>query len=306
MIVILTYKYNEQEKKFYCGVALLLAATLTTSCGQDVMDETGAAEQQEVQQVTTVADLTQQLRAYDAAVMGCTRVGESAWIDPSAMAVTNARMGIALADASGAIVGAVKGGLKGAILGAVARSLKKLLDKLLPLSTLNMTTPTIFVADGCAPMLSDSVGYYHNLLETELYNQYATKTLPTSNVLFNKTDMMMRYVSKGYVAEGQFTTQQRQALISDFNTFRAADRNDLSFDEYSDLLKQINTESSDYIDFAAEYLFTVFYGNVDIDDYTEEVLFLIANSNADVEDISVLNSCIQVAHASTIFSTNIE
>ena len=294
------------KRFFVCGVAMLLAAAMVTSCGQDVADETGVAEQQKTQRVTTVAELTQQLRAYDVALMGCTRAEISSWADPSAMAVTNARMGIALADAGGAVYGALRGGLKGAIAGAVAFSVKKLLDNLLPKFFLEMSTPTIFGSEDSAPMVNDSVGYYHNLVETRLCNQYTDTPLPASNVLLAQADLMMRSVSAGYRAEGMFTGQQQQALIDGFNTFRAEDRNDLSFDDYADLLKQMNTESGDYIDFAAEYLFTVFYGNVDIDDYTEEVLFMINNSNADVEDIGVLNNAIQVAHASTIFSANIK
>lgn len=294
------------KRNFVCCVAALLAAAMVTSCGQDVADETGVAEQQEMQRVTTVAELTQQLRAYDAALMGCTRAEISSWADPSGMAVTNARMGIALADAGGAALGRKYGGWKGAVLLGALVSADALLDRLLPKFFLEMSTPTIFGSDDCAPMVNDSVGYYHNLVETRLCNQYTDTPLPASNVLLAQTDLMMRSVSAGYKAEGMFTGQQQQALITGFNTFRAENRNDLSFDDYADLLKQMNTEVSDYIDFAAEYLFTVFYGNVDIDDYTEEVLFMINNSNADVEDIGVLDNTIQVAHASTIFSANIK
>lgn len=68
---------------------------------------------------------------------------------------------------------------------------------------------------------------------------------------------------------------------------------------------QANPEDGDYIDFAAEYLFTVFYANVDVDEYTREVLFMINNANMDVSDTELLTSCIQVAHASTIFSNGI-
>ena len=294
------------KRNFVCCVAAAMAAAMVTSCGQDVADETGVAEQQETQRVTTVAELTQQLRAYDAALMGCTRAEISSWADPSGMAVTNARMGIALADAAGAAYGAIKGGLQGAIAGAAVFSVKKLLDKLLPKFFFEMSTPTIFVSDDCAPMVNDSVGYYHNLVETRLCNQYTDTPLPASNVLLAQADQIIRSESAGYRAKGMFTVQQQRALIAGFDTFRAEDRNYLSFDDYADLLKQMDTASSDYIDFAAEYLFTVFYGNVDIDDYTEEVLFMINNSNADVEDIGVLDNVIQVAHASTIFSANIK
>lgn len=293
------------KRNFVCGVALLLAAAMMTSCGQDVVEETGVAEQQEAQRVTTVAELTQQLRAYDAALMGGTRAGESAWADPSVMAVTNARMGIAMADAGGAIRGGLRGGVKGAILGAVTSSLSALLNRLFSNAVLHSVTPTVFAING-TPTLSDSVGYYHNFVEAEMYNMDANSNKRTSNVLLGRADGIMKNVSTGYNAGVALTRQQQIELTEDLDAFRAADRTDLTFDGYCGLLKQLDTESSDYIDFAAEYLFTVYYGNVDIDDYTEEVLFMISNSNADVEDVGVLNRCIQVAHASTIFSSNIK
>lgn len=293
------------KRNIACGVALLLAAAMMTSCGQDVVEETGVAEQQEAQRVTTVADLTQQLRAYDAALMGGTRAGESAWADPSGMAVVNARMGIAMADAGGAIRGGLRGGVKGAIVGAVASSLSALLDRLFSASVLQPVTPTVFAING-TPTLSDSVGYYHNVVEAAMYKMDACSNKQSSNLLLGRADRIMKSISTGYNAGEEFTNQQKRDIASDLDAFRAADRTDLTFDGYCSLLKQLDTESSEYIDFAAEYLFTVYYGNVDIDDYTEEVLFMISNSNADVEDVGVLNRCIQVAHASTIFSANIK
>lgn len=297
----------KMKRNFPCGVgmALLLAAAMMTSCGQDVVEETGVAEQQEAQRVTTVAELTQQLRAYDAALMGGTRAGESAWADPSVMAVTNARMGIAIADASGAIRGCIRGGVKGAIIGAVTRSLSALLDRIFSASVLQSVTPTVFTVNG-TPTLSDSVGYYHNVVEAAMYNMDVNSNKQSSNLLLGRADGIMKSISTGYNAGGEFTNQQKIDIAADLDAFRAADRTDLTFDGYCSLLKQVDTESSDYIDFAAEYLFTVYYGNVDIDDYTEEVLFMISNSNADIEAIDVLNRCIQVAHASTIFSSNIK
>ena len=281
------------------GLMVMMCAGLFVSCSQDETDvAAGAATQAEAQpNVTTVAELTARLRNYNADVYGVTR-GTRAWgNDNQQVNATNRKLGIVTADVSGALKGWKRFGWRGAVIGGSAYSLLKLLTNWLkPLFT---NKPLVIYPSGNAVSVRDSIGYYHNVLERETYRIDSNSNLLSSTALLERMDSIMRKNSDGYAAAGTITQQNLSALAADTDEFVATDRDDLSFDDYCDLQIANNPEQADYINFVAEYLFVVFYGNVDVDEYTGEVLFMINHSNADVGDAALLNSAIQVAYASS-------
>ena len=81
----------------------------------------------------------------------------------------------------------------------------------------------------------------------------------------------------------------------------------LPFDEYCYKLKTINPSASDHIDFVAEYLYQMVYGNVDdAEEYTRNVLYMIKNGNVDIEDSNALYNAIQIGYASLKMSKNLK
>lgn len=305
-------------RKFYLTMCLAatFVAAFVSSCSQD---ET--IEQQEkamAPRATTVKELTAQLRAYNASIAGDMTVMQPLKVRKPGLTKGDA-ISVGIADAKGAIRGAIRGGVHGAIVGGAVSSLWKftfILAKKYFFSS--KTKASVIAADpssiapkifptGITPTLNDSVGYYHNMIEAKMYRIDTCSYQRSSSYLVSMANVGMKLISTEYAATGGLSSQQKSAITSDVNTLRNADTEELSFDDYCNLLKSLNPEDSDYIDFAAEYLYIVTYGNVNIDDYTEEVMYLINNSNAGVDDITILNKSIQVAYASMIFSqcTNI-
>ncbi len=288
------------------GLSLLVIAVIASSCTQE--------EQYEVKEnKTTVKELTAQLRAYNASISGDMTVVQPLKVRKPGL-TQNEKISIAIADARGAARGWKYGGTGGAIAGAAGCSLLKMAAIYLSKGTIKSPAaapaissgkptivPKIFAA-GSTSAFSDSVGYYHNMIENIMYKTYPNIQQLTTNNLVGTAETLLRYMSVGYSSTGRLATWQLSAIVNDVEAFRNADTNELSFDEYCDLLKSLNPADGDYIDFAAEYLYAVVYGNVDIDDYTEEVFYMIKNSNAGVGDVAMLNKCIQVAYASVLYS----
>lgn len=284
-------------------LAAVLTAGLSASCTQD--DEAAVqTEQQEKRQTTSVKELTEQLREYNSRVYGKTRGAEVAETE-TRRGLLDKGIKVAIADANGAIRGYSRGGATGALIGGALFSLLKAAwDNFFPSMSVAVAYPKV-IPTGNSFVFRDSVGYYHNMLETRLYNMDNNSQLRTSGELIGRAEGIMNGVSAGFVSAGGLTDLQRAAIAADADAFREIGQTDLPFDDYCALLKRQNPEDGDYIDFTAEYLYIVFYANVDVDEYTEEVLFMINNSNSDVEDAGKLNNCIQIAYASSVLSDNI-
>lgn len=281
------------------GVATLMAAALMASCsGDNVAEQVEGAE--EVRQTVTVKELTEQLRAYNANII--TRQSTSGEAGTQ-ITPTSVRMGIVAADVKGAIRGGMLGGLKGAIVGAAVYSASKAIWKHFFTFVTMAVDPTV-INKNDAPAFDDSVGYYHNRLEFVLYKKPEYNKTPRTMVF--KADALMRASSAGYAADGGLTDLQKANLARDMERFVRVGNVELPFDDYCAKLKELNPEDGDYIDFAAEYLYIVFYANVDVDEYTREVLFMIDNANADIEDATLLYQCVQVAHASSVMAKSVK
>lgn len=280
------------------GVVTLFAAALTISCsGDNVAEQIESNEQ--ASNTVSVKELTERLKVYNANIL--TR-GEGSGDIGTPQTLINKRMGVVMADVKGAIRGGMRAGVKGAIVGAAIYSTAAALWKLFFNKSMMVVDPMI-VQGGNAPAFSDSVGYYHNRLEFVLYKNPSYNKTPKTMVV--KADAMMRANSVGYATGGGLTNLQKANLVRDMERFVRTKGDELPFDDYCAQLKQLDPEDGDYIDFAAEYLYIVFYANVDVDEYTREVLFMIDNANADIEDTALLYQCIQVAHASTVMANSV-
>lgn len=285
-----------KNRIFTIGLAALLTAGLMSSCSQEVATE--AQETQETARKVTVKELTERLRDYNASVYGLTR-DTRAWGGTTQVDATKKKMGIVLADVSGAYAGAYFGGWIGAVTGAALFSLADIIDKKYFPNMLVTREPVIYLWGNVA-VASDSTGFYHNMLEVSLYDQKGAAVIDKPMDMLTDVDNIMRRKSAGYAAAGGLSNNVMKAITDEFDDFRTIDSDSLSFDDYCDVLIARNPERADYINFVGEYLFAVFYGNVDVDEYTGEVMFMISHSNAGVEDANLLNICIQVAYASSI------
>lgn len=290
----------KRTKTIMIGLVTLLITGLAASCSQDVVEELKTVE---TQQTTTVKDLTAQLIAYNASTYGTTRTTVGPWIDNPADN-TKVKMNVVVADVKGAIRGFFRGGWKGALVGAAASSIIQMgKNRLFPTLMSTVKNPKVFAANGdVAP--TDSLGYYHNMLELMIHSSYPSCHNMPSGMLISKANETMNHISLGYSTTYKLANNQITAIHNDINAYRDIDINSISFDSYCDELTQLNPEDKDYIDFVAEYLYVVCYANsVNIDEYTENVLFIINNANAaDVDDISMLDKCVQIAYASSVLS----
>lgn len=287
----------KRVKFFALGFMALLATGAMTSCSQDVTTE--QPEASEARQKTTVKELTERLKAYNASVYGVTRATEGPWLD-TPVEQTEMKMKVAMADVKGAIRGFFRGGWKGALIGAAVNSLiQAAKEKLFPSMIESTQYPNIIVTNPRFPY-ADSLGYYHNSVETELYNKNTNCQYRSTAQLVGKADSIMRRKSRGYLKD--YNSMNTSAIIRDTEKLRQINLKAFSFDEYCDILKRRDSVDCDYIDFVAEYLYAVNYANVNIDDYTEEVMFMITNANAGVGNVNALNGCLQVAYASTVLS----
>ena len=284
------------------GLAALLSTSLLTACSQD--DTAAVANvQQEENKTVTVKELTERLRTYNASVYGMTRASQDPWVSQPETS-TDTRMKVVAADVAGAMWGAKRGGAVGALVGGGLSSLAKIVkDRLFKWIMGTLSTPRVFRA-AASPAFSDSIGYYHNVLESEMYKMDNNIDRITSQQLFDRADSIMQNTSTGYKAAPRFTAVQKSGICADLDVLRSIDTSDMTFDDYCDKLIELNPEGEDYINFVAEYLYIVNYANVDIDEYTEEVMFMINNANADVEDSSLLFTCMQVAYASTLVAND--
>lgn len=294
-------------KKHYILVGALVAACSLTSCSNDEDTEPTGQRAAIVleSRTTTVGELTERLRSYNRN-LGCKYTDAPFKSLPKPTFTTKDKIKIAIADVKGGLRGA-GGGVPGVIVGAAVQSLIKAGEiyawKNLKAWFSDKMFNGLIHSNGDFEF-ADSVGYYHNLAEAGMYNINNSSHLMTSYALVESADSMMRRVSSGYVEAGGLDSNELAMVAAHTDNVRNITDNDLSFDAYLKQLKAQNPEDADYLDFAAEYLYTVFYANVDIDEYTDEVMIIVRDSNADIEDSSLLYNCIQIAYASVIYARN--
>lgn len=292
----------KQNKIFGLGMAAFLAAGLLTACSQEENVATGMVELQEANKRVTVDELTERLKAYNASVYGVTRGAESPWLRTSNKKGDKVEK-VILADVEGALRGFKRFRFLGAVIGAIVSSLAEATKgDLFEREVDEVEYPNVYTQSQTAG-LCDSIGYYHNAVEAEMYNMDRNSHQQPTQKLMNRADSIMERKSSEYAKTRtmDYSTAMAMSQIKlDIDKIRAIDNSDMTFDEYYAVLKQQNPEDSEYLDFAIEYIYVVNYANVDIDEYTEEVLFMINNSNADIEDAAMLSSCIQVAYASAV------
>ncbi len=284
------------------GLVAIFATALMSSCTQEEREEMPERK-------TTVEELTAQLRAYNASLGVTVPIDIETRISTPTF-TTKDKIKIALADAKGALRGGATGGVPGAILGAAVQSLIKATKvyawkQFTATLRSNYSYGLVFGTNGEAT-LADSIGYYHNILEAEMYRQDSLAHLKITESLMRKANTMMRKISRGYNLSGILLPNMLDRMGGYARAINNINDEELSFDEYCRRLKMMYQEDAPYLDFAAEYLYAAFYGNVDLQEYTEQVLFMIDNSNTGVENARLLNYCIQVAHASVVYNNNTE
>ena len=285
------------------GILLLFVAGFFSSCSQEERNEMPESK-------TTVAELTTRLKAYNTSIGVTVPADDDTRAFPKVTFTNKDKIKIAIADVKGALRGGATGGVPGALLGAAVQSLIKA-AKMYAWKQLTATLKSsycnglVFGTNGVAAF-TDSIGYYHNILEAEMYRQDSLSHQTSTVVLMRRANSIMRNSSRGYILYGPMMLNNLERMAATAKTINDINDEELSFDEYCARLKVMHPADAAYLDFAAEYLYAAFYGNVDLQEYTEQVLFIINNSNAGVEDARLLNYCIQVAHASVIYNNNTE
>ncbi len=291
-----------KRSNLFHGFLLLFLAGILFSCAQERGNEVPDRE-------TTVEELTGQLRAYNKNIGVIVPADDETRGTSGLTLTTRDKIKIAIADVKGGLRGAAVGGVAGAVVGAAVQSLIKA-SKLYMMKWLTATLKNNYcsglVFGNGVMSFTDSIGYYHNMLEAGMYIQDSLSHQKGTGTLVRKANSMMRSTSRGYTLSGVLTADRLDRMATMAQTINAIDDEDMSFDEYCMRLKGMHTADAPYIDFAAEYLYAVFYGNVDLREYTEQVFFMINNSNTEVEDARLLNYCIQIAHASVVYANNTE
>ena len=239
------------SRYLFTGLMLLaLGLSGCSQCEEDISSSaiTSFAEQSSP---TTVAELTQQLRAYNVS-LGMAEV--------TTRMSRNDKIKIGIDDAFGAIKGYLRGGgIGGAIIGGAVASIKTyIIKRYFPLAGMSLPdewkTSTVISIDDTKRVFTDSIGYYHNMIEDGLYKEGFYITNHTTGEYLDRADAMMTGLSVGYRTQGSASTNIKSAISSDIDCMSSIDKS-LPFDEYCDKLKTINPSASDHIDFVAEYLY---------------------------------------------------
>ena len=293
----------KQPQTFTACLALLTLGL--TGCSQSEWADSASGESAFAKEApaTTVAELTQRLKDYNASLSK-----DRGKIITTRMS-RNDKWQIALNDLSGAVSGGWRGGWAGALVGGAIASVKTyVIKKYFPSSSTALPTDweqtTVIALDGGRTTFTDSIGYYHNKVEYTLNRQGLSSTNTTA--LMSQADAILRSQSSGYKALGYTSRPVMEAIATDVDRINSVDTS-LPFDAYCDRLKDINPSTSDYIDFSAEYVYQLLYGNVDdAEEYTRSVLYMIKNGNVGVEDANVLLGAVQVGYASLKFSQNLK
>ena len=293
----------KQPQTFTVCLALLTLGL--TGCSQSEWADSASGESAFAKEApaTTVAELTQRLKDYNASLSK-----DRGKIITTRMS-RNDKWQIALNDLAGAVSGGWRGGWAGALVGGVVASVKTyVIKKYFPSTSSALPTDweqtTVIALDGGRTTFTDSIGYYHNKVEYTLNRQGLSSTNTTD--LMIRADAILRSQSSGYKALGYTSRPVMDAIATDVDRINSVDTS-LPFDAYCDRLKDINPSTSDYIDFTAEYVYQLLYGNVDdAEEYTRSVLYMIKNGNVGVEDANVLLGAVQVGYASLKFSQNLK
>ena len=255
------------EKSYFLFAGLMLLSLGLAGCsqGEEDMSSRGESSFTEWETFSSVARLTQQLRAYNASL------GMS---DVTTRMSRGDKIRIGVNDAFGAIRGYLGGGgIRGAIIGGAVASIKAYNRKnFFPSVGGSLSddwkTSTVISLNDSKRVFADSIGYYHNMVEDGLYKEGFYNVNHTTSEYLDRADVMMTGLSIGYRSQGNAFQQVKPAISSDIDRMSSID-NSLPFDEYCGKLKEITPSASDHIDFVAEYLYQMVYGNVDdAEEYT--------------------------------------
>ena len=216
-------------------------------------------------------------------------------------------MKIAIADAKGAIKGAMTGGAWGAVgngvVSSVIKATKIYATRLVTgyfVDQMHMRIPS----NSNGGEIEDSVGYYHNLVEYDMYQQQPDLYTMTTMNVYTMADNILRQKSPLY-ARQMLSLSYMLATISDVNTLRSIDEDEsMTFVEYVDALMEAYPNEEEYIDMIAQYIYDIYYANGDMDDYTNEILWIIETSDLTDIEVSILKSAVLVAYSSTLYNTN--
>ena len=293
----------KQPQTFTACLALLTLGLTGCSQSEETFSMNGQSTFAKEVPKTTVAELTQRLKDYNASLSK-----DRGKIITTRMS-RNDKWQIALNDLSGAVSGGWRGGWAGALVGGAIASVKTyVIKKYFPSSSTALPTDweqtTVIALDGGRTTFTDSIGYYHNKVEYTLNRKRLSSTNTTA--LMSRSDAILRSQSSGYQALGYTSRPVMEAIATDVDRINSVDTS-LPFDAYCDRLKDINPSTCDYIDFSAEYVYQLLYGNVDdAEEYTRSVLYMIKNGNVGVEDANVLSGAVQVGYASLKFSQDLK
>lgn len=284
---------------FFAVVAIGLATL--HSCAQDG-SEADFSVVNKTRHVHNMRELTEQLKAYDARFI---RVEQMPARLPGGVTFSKVDYAIlAMTDVCGGIRGA-SGGFVGIIGGAVGSSLwkgcKMYAFKYLTIQLKNQIRKSPIATFDGNVNYQDSVGFFHNTIEYELYQQNNNShLLPLSDIVSATNERMME-MSSNYRNSGGMTQEQINSLANDLDAIKNVDTS-LSYKNYFAKLKELYPDNADVIDFCAEYVYTMLFANVDADSYTKEVLYMIKKSNLDISDSDIAYRGIQIAYASILFS----
>ena len=278
---------------------LLMTLIILSSCSS------GESVSSECTSQTTVKELTAYLARQDSAYVILSEP-ETRIIMPTVTFTGRDKFKIALADVKGGLRG-LGGGVIGVVGGAAVSSLVKAARiyaiKWAVAFVQDNVLNDVFPGTNGQMTFTDSIGYYHNMVQRELFMMNPDSHLASSSVLLSQADSIMMSHSSYYSNAGGLSASALSSLSLSEDSIRSIS-DDLSMEEYCDALKSLNPEDSDYIDFIAEYAYTALFSNVDLASYTEEVLFTIRNANLSAGDTDILVRSVRIAHASIVYSNN--
>ncbi len=287
------------------AVLVFAAATIITSCSNDEMNNVGPPGKQK--KAETVAELTARLKDYG------DRLGRSSAVSLQNRANKNDNnkltkddwAKIAIADAKGALRGG--GGFwgrtaKAAVCSAI-KAAKILAEKRFVGRFTANSLPDVVLTTGGKPVLTDSIGYYHNLAEAVIYLRAKNCHTISSAELLSKASDILSTASGGrsYIGE-------REMFLLEYGVdrIRSIDAdNKMSFEAYCAALKAETPADAEHVGFLAEYIYTALYANADMAEYTRNTLFMIENSNLGEQDAAALSGSIRIAYASMMLTQSL-
>ena len=290
-------------KIFFAGLPLWALGLVSCSQQADVWESPEAVASE--QGVTTVAELTRQLRADN---QGVTPTDGPATRFYDTKLSKKDKFKIAMADVKGGLCGS-GGGPVGVITGAVGSSLKKYAQIWMWYQVKCWIVEkwgNVTGKKNGVYTFADSVGYYHNLAEQEINSANPAYSGRSTQELMLQADSIVRSRSDGYKASSPLSQQEVATVAASIDRMADVDTKALSADDYCARLKELNPADSAYIDFNAEYLYHILYANDDADAYTEQLLYKIEHGNLDVKDASLLAKTVRIGYASIKFSNNMK